>query len=95
MPSVHRDGDGRICGATTIVSGNSTVYANNKLVAVNGDPNSHGGGGLIAGCNNVFVHNILSVNDTADGANPDALCPLPPHCGPNTAGGSPDVFTGE
>ena len=49
MPSVHRDGDGRICGATTIVSGNSTVYANNKLVAVNGDPNSHGGGGLIAG----------------------------------------------
>ena len=55
MPPIHRHGDSRVCGATTIVSGQSTVFANEKLVAVNGDPNSHGGGALIAGSKNVFI----------------------------------------
>jgi uncharacterized Zn-binding protein involved in type VI secretion len=97
MPAVHRHSDERACGATTVVSGNGTVYANNLLVSVNGDPNTHGDGTLIAGSNRVFVQGIAVVNNSADGSNPDALCiPLGgAHCAPVTAGGSPNVFVGD
>ncbi len=95
MPAVHRQDDGRSCGATTNVAGQSKVYANNKLVSVHGDPNTHGGGGLIAGSKNVYINNLLVVNHTPDQANPDSICPIPPHCNPETAGGSPDVFVGD
>ena len=37
MPAIHRHGDARVCGATTIVSGQSTVRANGELVSVDGD----------------------------------------------------------
>ena len=40
MPEVHRDTDQRICGHTTIVVGQSTVYANSLLISVDGDPNN-------------------------------------------------------
>jgi hypothetical protein len=97
MPSIHRSTDPRTCGATTVVTGNTTVFANNLLVAINGNPNSHGGGNLVAACNNVFVHNILTVNHSPDSASADSLCPSVggPHCSPSTAGGSPNVFTGD
>jgi hypothetical protein len=60
---VHRNGDSRACGASTTVTGQSTVYVNNKLVAVQNDPNSHGGGGLNASINpgTIFVENIEMV----------------------------------
>lgn len=62
-----------------------------KLVAVQNDPNSHGGGGLIpANPKTVFVEGI-PVIEHGDPAAPDALCPLPPHCTPNTAKGSSTV----
>lgn len=94
---IHRDTDSRTCGATTVVSGQSTVFANNLLVSVDGDPNSHGGGALGAVCNQVFANNIMVVNHTPDGASPDALCPPlgGAHCGPATASGSGDVFVGD
>ena len=92
---VHRHTDARVCGATTTVAGNVDVFANNLLVSVDADPNTHGGGALIAHSNQVFADNILSVNHTADTANPDALCPVPPHCNPDTDQGSPNVFTGD
>lgn len=97
MPAIHRDTDPRTCGASTIASGQSTVFANNLLVSVNGDPNSHGGGALNAACRNVYAGGILVVNHSADSAGPDSLCPDPggAHCSPNTAGGSPDVFVGD
>lgn len=91
---VHRDTDARICGAGTVVAGNSTVYANKLLVSVDGDPNDHGGGALGATSKQVYCHSILVVHHAPDPAAPDALCPIPPHCGPDTAQGSPDVFTG-
>lgn len=47
MPAAHRHGDSRACGATTVVSGQSTVFVNDKLWAVLDDPNTHGNGGLI------------------------------------------------
>lgn len=92
---IHRNGDGRVCGAVTTVANQSTVYANDKLVAVNGDPNSHGGGGLIARCNEVYVEGILVVNHSPENASPDSLCPIPPHCNPSTTEGSPNVFVGD
>ena len=95
MPVVHRDTDLRVCGATTVVSGQSNVYANNLLISVNGDPNSHGGGALSAGSRRVYINSIAVVNNTPDGAAADALCPIAPHCAPVTAGGSPDVYVGD
>lgn len=92
MPAAHRDGDGRVCGASTTVGGQSTVFVNGRLWAVSGDPNSHGGGGLIPSGSTVFVEGKPVIVDAPDGAAPDALCPAPPHCAPDTAGGSPDVF---
>ncbi len=95
MPAIHRHSDARSCGATTTVSGQGKVYANNLLVSVDGDPNSHGAGALIAGSKQVFINNLLVVNHTPDQSNPDNICPIPPHCNPETAGGSPDVFVGD
>lgn len=96
MAAIHRDTDGRDCGATTEVAGQSNVYANNLLVSVNGDPNSHGGGALSASCNNVYVNNIMVV-DKGDSAAADALCvPLGgAHCAPGASGASGDVFVGD
>ena len=95
--AIHRDSDPRICGAATTVTGNTTVFANNLLVSVNGDPNSHGAGAVVAGSNHMYCHSTLVVNHTPDGSAADALCiPIgPPHCGPSTAGGSPNVFVGD
>ena len=95
MPVVHRHSDSRACGATTVVSGQSNVYANSLLISVNGDPNSHGGGALSAGSRRVYINSIAVVNNTPDGAAADALCPIAPHCAPVTAGGSPDVYVGD
>ena len=92
---IHRDTDARICGATTTVTGNADVYANNLLVSVDADPNTDGDGALIAHSNEVYADNILTVNHTPDTANADALCPVAPHCNPDTDQGSPDVCTGD
>jgi hypothetical protein len=80
-----------------VVSNQSTVFADGLLVAVNGDPNSHGAGSLIAACNQVFVEGILVVNHSPDSASADGLC-IPvggAHCLPETASGSSDVFVGD
>ena len=97
MPPIHRHSDSRACGATTVVAGNSTVYANGLLVSVNEDPNDHGGGALIAASKKVFVHSKLVVNHSPDSANPDALCPplAGAHCAPDTASGSLNVHVGD
>lgn len=93
MPPVHREGDSRICGATTGVVGQSTVFANGRLIAVQNDPNSHGNGGLHASINsqgtkNIFIEGKLMVLQGST-ANPDAQAhPNPPT---TAATGSPDV----
>lgn len=94
MPAAHRNGDGRVCGASTVVSGQGSVFVNGQLWSVAGDPNSHGGGSLSPSGATVHVEGTLVIVDAPDGAAPDALCPTigPPHCGPSTAGGSGDVF---
>lgn len=97
MPRIHRDTDSRVCGAGTVVNRgiNPDVYANNLLVSIDRDPNTHGGGALIARCRNVFVHNTMVVNHSPDNAYPDSVCPAGPHCNPKTASGSPNVYVGD
>lgn len=92
---VHRQTDVRICGHTTVVVGQSNVYANGLLIAVDKDPNNAGGGALIAQCNNVFINNKMVVNNTPDHAEPDSACPASPHCDPYTNQGSPNVLVGD
>lgn len=94
MPAIHRHTDARICGARTIVTGNGTVFANNLLVSVNNDPDTHNCGNLIAACRNVFVENKMVVNNTPDQAKPECSC-SGVHCNPMTAQGSPNVFVGD
>ena len=94
MPPAHRHSDLRVCGAKTRVQNQGTVKVNGKLWAVNGDPNSHGGGDLIAGHGlKVKIEGKPVIVHTADSAQPDDKClpDGPPHCSPNTAEGSPNV----
>ena len=95
MPGLHTNNHTRSCGAKTVVTGQSTVYAESQLVSVNGDNNSHGSGSLIAGSNQVFANGIAVVNNTPDSANADDLCDGNSHCSPNTAQGCTTVFVGD
>lgn len=92
MPQAHLNGQARICGASTVVSGQSTVYVNGQLWAVENDPNSHGEGGLIPSGYGVFIEGKPIIVHAPDSAQPDLLCPLVPHCDPATAAGSGDTF---
>lgn len=92
MPGVHRETDERICGATTIVQNQSTVYAEDKLIAVEGSINTDGGGGLIPSGTSVFIEDKLIIIEN-DSAQPDDFCPLAPiHCNPYAVGKSSTVF---
>lgn len=95
MPAVHRLGDARNCGASTIVIGQGSVFANSKLVSVLNDINTHKKGELLASNNDgtVFAGGlpIVLLGSTAK---PDLLCPSAggPHCLPIAAAGSGNVF---
>lgn len=95
MAGVHRNTDSRACGASTNVTGQNTVYVNNKLCSVHGDPNSHGGGNLKAACNNVKVNHKLVVIQ-GNSASADSRCPIPGgnHCDPKATTASSDVKVG-
>jgi len=94
MAPVHRNGDPRVCGASTVVVNQTTTYSEGQLWAVEGDPNSHGEGGLIPSGSTVYIEGKLIIVHAPDAASPDLLCP--PfnglHCAPATAGGSPKTF---
>lgn len=69
MPGYHRHADSRKCGASNIVVGQSTVFANGRLISVDQDPCSHGTGPNkpIYGAMNVYIENklvICAVGDT-------------------------------
>lgn len=63
--NVHRHGDSRNCGASTIVIGQSNVFINGKLCSVEGDINTHQNGQLIASHSSVKINNksIIIVGD--------------------------------
>jgi hypothetical protein len=96
MQPIHRHGDSRACGATTVAT-QDTVKAGGEFVAVNADPNTHGGGAINAsGTKNVFIGGKL-VSNVGDPAGADSLCiPLGgAHCGPSTTSGLASVQVGE
>ena len=92
---IHRDTDSRACGASTVVKGQGTVFANGLLVSVDQDPNSHGAGALSARCKQVFVNGKMVVI-VGNSASPDSLCPPlgGAHCAPASSSGSGNVFVG-
>lgn len=98
MPAAHRHSDSRVCGATTIVEGQSTVKVNGLLWAVDNDPNTDGNGGLIPSGTTVFIEGKLVIVNRPDSAKPDNVCPSlggpgpAVHCNPATTQGSPDTF---
>lgn len=71
MPYAHKNGDSRNCGATTIVQGQSFVFIDGKLWAVEGDPDTHGGGGLIASQHYIMINGKYVIVD-GDSASPDS-----------------------
>jgi uncharacterized Zn-binding protein involved in type VI secretion len=94
MPlKAHRHGDSRVCGATTTVENQSTVYVNGQLWAVKNSTNSDGNGKLInSSGTTVIVNNLEVIVHGPDHAQPDNKCPLGQHCDPYTSEGSGDVF---
>jgi hypothetical protein len=73
IPGVHRNGDKRFCGASTIVEGQSTVFANGRLISVDGDPNTHeeGRNKPVYGAKNVYIEGkliICAVGDSVYGS---------------------------
>ena len=75
MPGAHRKDDSRFCGAKTIVQGQSTVYVNGNLWAVEDDPNDHGRGNLISVVGSTVKINgkkvIVALGDKATSDNKD------------------------
>lgn len=98
MPKAHRNGDARFCGAATIVEGQSSVYVNDILWAVEGDPNDHVHGELISTYSkrNIFIEGkraIVAIGDIAAPDGPDApMFPLHPYPPTDPLEGSPNVI---
>jgi len=93
---VHRQGDSRTCGATTVTQ-ISNVRVNNRNISTDGDPNTHGGGALKASetVGRVRAGGIPVILN-GDGADADKLCPPlgGAHCAPSAASASPNVRAG-
>lgn len=83
MPGAHRNDDKRFCNAKTVVVGQSSVFVNNKLWAVEGDVDTHCFEGeleAIYGPKNVYIENKLVICAIGDAARSDK--PIPTCCGP-------------
>ena len=92
MVNVHRNGDQRACGAATVVTGQNFVDVEGELWAVAGDPDSHGGGGLIPGTISFIDIGGLQVIGVGDTANPDSACSNNNiHCHPSATTGDANV----
>lgn len=83
----HRIGDARSCGAATEEAGNDFVTVDGQLWAVDGDPDSHGDGGLNASIDWIEI-NGKAIIIAGDGAGADDLCPIAggEHCSPSAVG---------
>lgn len=92
MPGAHRDKDARFCGAKTIVEGQSSVFVNGELWAVEGDPEDHGAGELIqvVAPGNVRINGKKVICAIGDAAEADNFPHFPPDTYPEES--SQDVF---
>jgi uncharacterized Zn-binding protein involved in type VI secretion len=76
------------------VTGQNFVYVNGKLWAVEGDGDSHGGGGLVPGViANMWINGKRAIG-VGDAAGADALCGSlhGDHCNPSATTG--DIAVG-
>ena len=90
MAGAHIHGHLRICGATTVVDNQSSVYVNGQLWAVQGTPNSHGNGRLINSGSSVIIEGkpVIINGDTASADD----IRIGAHAAPAAAQGSGNVF---
>lgn len=86
----------RFCGALTQVTGQSSVFMNNVLAAVEGDTDTHNDGGdLVAqyGPGNIFIEGKRMIVAMGDMALPDSVGTLlHPFCPTGPAQGSSNIF---
>lgn len=97
MPQAHRNTDSRFCGASTIVTGQSTVFVNSLLWAVEGDKDTHcNEGALIAvyGPPSIKIEGKFAICAVGDIAAPDrqACFIVHPTGATNPKGRSPDTY---
>lgn len=100
MPRAHRDTDKRMCQAETIVSGQSTVFVNMKLWAVEFDLDTHCNAGALRavyGPPSVLIENKYVICAVGDDAELDYEgCELEhPKGSTKPLTGSPDTFVYE
>lgn len=92
MAGAHRESDTRLCGATNIVEGQSTVYVNGQLWAVENDQDTHLEGRLISTIGStVFIEGkkVIVLGDTAT---TDLAGHTPPLTDPATASGDVEAY---
>ncbi len=99
MPGVHRENDMRSDStrSKTVVKGQSTVYVNGRLWAVEDDEESDGFGHLVSKSpGTILINNKKAIVEQLDDAKPDAICGRlgadPEHCHPHPNEGSTDVI---
>ena len=85
---IHRNTDKRSCNAQTVVIGQSTVFINGLLASVEGDPNTHKKGELLATMNDgsIFINNKKVVMKGSE-SKPDLL-----HLKSKAVGASSNVY---
>lgn len=99
MPGAHRENDRRSDStqSKTIVKGQSTVYVNGRLWAVEGDEETDGFGHLKSKSpGTIFINGKKVIVEGMDDAGPDGNCGRlgfdPEHCHPHPTEGSKDVI---
>jgi len=95
MPSAHRNTDSRACGALTTVVGQTTVYVNNLLWAVEFDLDTHclPKGPLKPKKREIYIENknIIVIGDEFHAIDYEPPLCIIPHT-PTPTGGSPDTY---
>ena len=71
MPLAHRNNDLRVCGAKTVVQGQSSVTIEGELWAVRDDPNDHEEGKLIPTYSGITIEGKDVIVHTPDLATAD------------------------
>lgn len=95
MPAAHRHTDSRACGATTTVVGQSTVFVNGLLWAVEFDLDTHCDpkGPLKPDKRTIFIEgkNVIDVGDGFHAIDYQPPACIVPHS-PTASTGSPNTF---
>ncbi len=93
---VHRQYDLRTCGATTVAQQQFSVYCEDVLVAVEGDPNTDGGGDLTPVNFGVYVEDkLIAYNGSPAVSDSSCFVIGGNHCYPYANEGSNTVFVGD